>query len=242
MPWDASQDERADGCARPGPSSPEASRMQHSIRFSLVMIDLHQASKFAKGSVCSGKHRAYRAIQGAGDVLERHIGKMTKHQNLPIPFRELSQRDLQRIDFFAAMQRVVRRRHVAGEFIGHLDPLAMRFNHGGLSRVAGAAAAVVADEVDQNTKEPGFELALVIVFAEALDDAEESFLHEVLREFGIAGRAEGVAKEPLPIGIDQGIPGGFIAGLASGKEFRDGPCVHGTLRETFASGELLPRR
>ncbi len=60
--------------------------MQHSIRFNLAMIDLHEAPKFSEGSMSSGKHRADRAVEGTGDVLEGHIGKMTKEEYLSISF------------------------------------------------------------------------------------------------------------------------------------------------------------
>src|ERR1043165_2891985 len=100
---------------------------------------------------------------------------------------------------------------------------------------------MVADQVHKDSKQPRFELSLVVVLAEPLDDSQESFLHKVLCEFGVSGGTEGVTKEPLPVGIDQRVPGGSITCLTSRQKFGDGPCVHVTLRETPACGRYCPK-
>src|ERR1051325_1521687 len=112
------------------------------------------------------------------------------------------------------MQRVEWRRDIARHFIHQFDALAVAFNRCGLRWVTGKTAAVIPDEVHKDAEQPGFELALIIIAAQALDDAEEGLLHEVLREFRVVGGTERVTKEALPVGVDQRIPSGTIASLA----------------------------
>ncbi|HVX83448.1 MAG TPA: hypothetical protein VH253_01390 [Phycisphaerae bacterium] len=180
------------------------------------------------------KDRAYRAVEGSGDVLKRHIGKVAQEQYLPIAFGELSQGDLEGIDLLLSVEGVEGSRDLTSELVGHLHAVAVGVNDGRLGRMASEAAAVVTDQVHQDAKEPGLKLALIIISAKSLDNAQEGFLDEVLSELGVAGGAERVAEESLPVGVDEDIPGGFIAVLAPHEELGDGACVHSTLGKTTA--------
>ncbi len=154
---------------------------------------------------------------------------MPEHQYLPIAFGQLSQGSLKSVHLFAKVDGFVRGGHFAGDLIGHFHCFAVGMDDGRLGRVPGEASAVVADQIYENTKEPGFEFALVVVGAEPLDNAQKRFLDKVLREFGIAGGTEGVAEEALPVGVYESIPSEFVARLASPEKLRNGTCVHVTL-------------
>jgi hypothetical protein len=180
----------------------------------------------------SSKDCADWTIKGPGNVLKGHIGKMAKQEYLPICFRQPSQCHLKGVHVFLKMQGIKGSGSFSRELVGQFDPISARFHDGGLRRVPGEIAAMVSNQIDQYAEQPGFKLTLIIIPANALNDAEEGLLHEILGKFGFMGRTQCITKKPLPIGIDQYVPSGGIAGLAPHQKVRDGTSVHGHLRKT----------
>ncbi len=164
---------------------------------------------------------------------------MPKEQHLPVAFGQPPQSGLKRSDLFGEVERVIRWGHFSGELVGELHFFTARPDDGGLRGMAADTPAVVADKIHENPEKPRLEFPLVVVSSELLDDAKECFLHEVLGELRVSCGPQCVSKQTLPVGVNQHIPGGSFAGLATRQQHRNGTCVHGHPQQNVFSPLIL---
>jgi len=158
------------------------------------MADLHESPQLAQSPVSSSKHCADWTIQGAGDVHKGHIGKMAKQQYLSVGFGQPSQRHLKRVHVLLKIQRVKRSGGFARKLIRQLNPLAAGFDHRRLRRVPGQVTTVIPNQIHQDPEQPGFELSLIIIAPNALDNPQKSFLNQILRQFRFVSSTQRVSK------------------------------------------------